>query len=382
MTTYPRSDSDCIPTSQWQESQEYLNAISYIPQFKNVVNGIAFDVNKVDKKYVNDGKVTAHSAITPTSNPNMAAEYQMLNPDEKKVFDEVCKRYLAIFLPPYKYESTEIEIEVDGKMFVSRGNVPVSQGWKSLFMDSNDDVEDKGGTATLPKLNKGDRVEISELSILDKKTQAPIRYGVSNIVDLMKKYKIGTSATQASFIPKLVQSKYVEEKKGKYYATGLGKQYIKSLECVPELCNPNLATAFEEKLEQIESGELQLQTFKADLIKEQKAMIEKFKGMEKMAAGGNRAGKDSMGNCPLCGKPVYENPKSYGCSGWKDGCKFTIWKTICGKAISAKVAAELINNKETSKVVKGFKKKDGSGTFDAYLVCNEDGKIGFRFEGK
>lgn len=94
----------------------------------------------------------------------------------------------------------------------------------------------------------------------------------------------------------------------------------------------------------------------------------------------SRNGKGNcVGICPLCGKPVYENSKAYGCSGYKNGCKFTIWKTIAGKSITPNQASEIIEKGETSKPIKGFKKKDGSGTYDAYLTRKEDGSIGFRF---
>lgn len=378
LTTYPRTDSEFITRNQWNEIEDYLDAVKGFSQYKDIVEGIKVDINKPDKNYVNDAKVTAHSAITVTANEKLASEYEKLDDLEKKVFDEILKRFLAIFMPAYKYNSSEIIVDVDGNQFISKGNVPVSLGWKALYKkEQEEDKEDK-----LPNLKEGDSVEITEFKVLDKQTTAPVRYGVGNIVALEKQYKIGTPATQSSFIPKLIKSGYVEEKKGKYYATVLGKQYIESLSAVPELSNPNLATAFEEKLESIENENLSLADFKIEMVTKQKELIEKFKSadkLEKKEGNGSGKGGKSLGVCPLCGKEVIENKKGYGCTGWKDGCKFTIWKTIAGKEITAAQAKELIESGRTSKMVKGFKKKDG-GTFNAYLVRKEDGSIGFDFK--
>ena len=380
LTTYPRTDSEFITKNQWLEVQDYLNAVKGFSQYKDIVEGIKVDINKLDKNYVNDAKVTAHSAITVTANEKLASEYEKLNDLEKKVFDEILKRFIAIFMPAYKYNSSEIIVDVDGSQFISKGNVPVSLGWKALYKkDGEKDTE----TDVLPDLKEGEEVEVSEFKILDKQTTAPTRYGVGNIVALEKQYKIGTPATQSSFIPKLIQSGYVEEKKGKYYATTLGKQYIESLSAVPELSNPNLATAFEEKLESIENEKLSLADFKAEMVEKQKELIEKFKTADKLekkeGSDSGKAGSKSLGVCPLCGKDVVENKKGYGCTGWKDGCKFTIWKTIAGKEITTAQAKELIEKGRTSKIIKGFKKKDG-GSFNAYLVRKEDGSIGFDFK--
>lgn len=380
LTTYPRTDSEFITKNQWLEVQDYLDAVKGFSQYKDIIEGIKVDINKPDKNYVNDAKVTAHSAITVTANEKLASEYEKLNDLEKKVFDEILKRFLAIFMPAYKYNSSEIIVDVDGSQFISRGNVPVSLGWKTLYTkDGEKDTETE--TDVLPDLKEGDSVEVSEFKILDKQTTAPVRYGFANIMKLQDKYKIGTAATQASFLPKLIQSGYVEEKKGKYYATTLGKQYIESLSAVPELSNPNLATAFEEKLESIENEKLSLADFKAEMVEKQKELIEKFKTADKLekkegSSSSGKAGSKSLGVCPLCGKEVIENKKGYGCVGWKDGCKFTIWKTIAGKEITVAQAKELIENGKTSKIIKGFKKKDGS-SFNAYLIRKEDGSIGF-----
>ena len=381
LTTYPRTDSEFITKNQWLEIQDYLNAVKRFKEYEGIVEGIKIDINKPNKNYVNDAKVTAHSAITVTANEKLASEYEKLEDLEKKVFNEILKRFLAIFMPAYKYNSTEMIIDVEGSQFISKGNVPVSLGWRSLYKSS--ECESEAEVDKLPDLKEGDSVEITEFNVLDKQTTAPVRYGVGNITNLQKKYKIGTPATQSSFLPKLIKSGYVEEKKGKYYATELGKKYIESLSAVPELSNPNLATAFEEKLENIEAERLSLADFKTEMIIKQKELIEKFKTADKLErkeSGGSSKGKSkSLGVCPLCGKEVVENKKGYGCVGWKDGCKFTIWKTIAGKEITATQAKELIENGRTSKIIKGFKKKDG-GTFNAYLIRKENGSIGFDFK--
>ncbi len=103
---------------------------------------------------------------------------------------------------------------------------------------------------------------------------------------------------------------------------------------------------------------------------------------EQETAGGNvaQSGMEALGKCPLCGRDVVEYPKSYGCSGYKDGCKFAVWKEIAGKKITVKQAQELLAKKKSG-VLKGLKSKAGK-SFDAALVLGPDGKVGFAFADK
>lgn len=131
-------------------------------------------------------------------------------------------------------------------------------------------------------------------------------------------------------------------------------------------------------MEQINLGTLTKQQFLGTLLEDVKRNIDLF------TREGNEVDKlqcetHTLGNCPMCGQAVLENAKAYGCSGYKGGCKFVIWKTIAGKAISPQQAQQLLNKGCTAKL-KGFTGKNGK--FDAALVLKEDGTVGFQFENR
>lgn len=363
--TYPRTDSNVIPTDVWNEIQGHIDSVTNIPEFNSFKS---LTPTKQNKKYVNNGKVTDHHAIIPTIDKKMASAVGEMTEDEKNVFMEICKRFLAIFLPVYTYKSTEIIVEVGDKQFKSSGNVPVEQGWRVLYKNQKE-KEDEG--CELPLLTEGESVNIKELIVLDKITKAPSRYNVSSVIQLEKAHSIGTSATMATFPQKLQKAGYIKLEKGKYYVTDLGMEYIKVIP--DELKADNLTKQFEDRLDSVNNSSLSFEEFQEQLKTEQSEMIEKFKTLNKI--------KDDDSNkplCPKCGKPILENSKAYSCSGWKTGCKFTIWKTVAGKKLTDKHVNDLITKGKTSKI-KGFTKKAG-GTFDAYLVMKEDGSVGFEFK--
>lgn len=368
VTTYPRTDSNVIPDDVWNEIDRHIASVLGVSEVAAVKSEIKVPA-KPEKRYVNNGKVTDHHAIIPTINDNVLAEMKNMTDDEKNVFIEICKRFISIFLPNYKYKASEMVIGVGDKEFKSSGNMVVDLGWKKLYKDADSDA----GTL-LPQMKEGDEVGVKEMIVVDKMTKAPARYNVSSITSLQKAHHLGTQATMPEFPVKLEKAGYIKLEKGKYFVTPLGMEYIKLIP--DELKTDELAANFDEKLKQVNSGEMGFHQFQDIIYAEQKEMIEKFKTMEKMSRNGKG---NCVGICPLCGKPVYENSKAYGCSGYKNGCKFTIWKTIAGKSITPNQASEIIEKGETSKPIKGFKKKDGSGTYDAYLMRKEDGSIGFRF---
>lgn len=361
--TYPRTDSNVVPMDVWKVIQKHIDSVTNIPEFNSYKS---ISPSKPNKKYVNDGKVTDHYAIIPTD-VNMTDVLLEMTEDEKNVFVEICKRFLSIFLPTYKYKATEITIGIGDKTFKSSGIVPMEQGWRVLYNTQKDDDT----TEQLPALNEGDSIVIKEFKVLDKITKAPSRYNVSSIIQLEKAHSIGTSATMATFPQKLEEAGYVKMEKGKYYVTDLGMDYIKIIP--DELKSSNLTKQFEDRLHEINEGNLSFDEFQIQLKSEQQTMIEKFKTLTKL----QQSNTSAQHLCPICGKPVFENAKAYSCSGWKDGCKFTIWKTIAGKKLTDKQISDLLTKGKTTKI-KGFTKKAG-GTFDASLIVKEDGSVGFDF---
>ena len=335
---------------------------------------------QLQKRYFNDLKVSDHHALIPTIQPDMAERYANLTDEEKNVFDAVVSSFIAIFLPEYKYSMTEIVTEISGYRFISKGITILSLGYKEVLKIEIDpesgEGEEKDEKQILPKLEEGAAIAVDSREILDKMTKAPGRYTIAGLIAVMEKHGIGTSATRAEIVKKLLNPKraFIMLEKGKYASTELGRRFIS---VVPdELKDVELTEHFEEDLKKVNMGSMTREDFLDGLLTDLKANIERFS-----ASGGERIGnvRESVGVCPLCHKAVMETAKAYGCSGYKEGCKFVIWKTIAGKTISKQQAQQLLTKGCTAKL-KGFTGKKGK--FDAALVLKPDGTIGFRFESK
>lgn len=287
---------------------------------------------------------------------------------------------IAIFYPDYEYSITTIVNKIGDYFFLSKGNTIKKLGFKEIFkLDQEEKPEEKEDRQILPALKVKYMVSVDSIRALDKKTTAPSRYTVSSLISLMEKYKIGTAATRAEIIKKLMNPRraYLKLEKGKYLSTPLGRAYIK---VIPDkLKAPDLTMNFEEKLAMINSGQLEKEAFLEEIAAELKENIAIF-SQEDGAGAGEKimgAGSEEIGNCPVCHMPMREGQKNFYCSGYKEGCQFVIWKTISGKTLTTAQIKQLLNKGKTGKI-KGFKSKKGS-SFEAALYIKEDKSVGFQF---
>ena len=379
--SYPRTDSQYLSNDLYHEIKDHVLSCNF-GIFRQFIDSIDLDSLKAEKRYFNDLKVTDHHALIPTINPETVNIYSSLTPDEKKVFDAVVISLLAIFYPDYEYSITTIVTKIVTKIgehfFLSKGNTIKRLGFKEIFKLDQEEKEEKEDKQLLPVLQVKERIVVDDLKIMDKKTTAPSRYTVSSLISLMEKYKIGTAATRAEIIKKLMNPKraYLKLEKGKYLSTPLGRAYIK---VIPDkLKAPDLTMNFEEKLAMINSGQLEKEAFWEEIVAELKENIAIFSqeagSGEKISVG---ADNEEIGNCPVCHKPMREGQKNFYCSGYKEGCQFVIWKTISGKNLTTAQIKQLLNKGKTGKI-KGFKSKKGS-SFEAALYIKEDKSIGFQF---
>lgn len=391
--SYPRTDSRVMSTDLAREIGRHLESVlpvfsddgkALIAQKWGVLTKDSIDKTIRDKKYVNDLKVTDHHALVPTINPNMLEIFRnQLSPDERNVFLEVAKRFLAIFLSNYTYRAICLLAVSDKQnVYLTKGKEVLESGWKVLYADDKKPVADE---------SEEEENEISssicEETVLhadryfrkDKKTQAPSRYSVSSIISLMEKYRIGTSATRASIIERLMYSKspYIVLKKGKYYGTELGHNYIA---LVPEeLKSENLTADFEEQLAAIGDGKLSKDQMLNNVFKRIANNLQALKdSKEKLDTDvlKNSCNKSSL-YCPQCGKIIYRGKYSWYCSGYKEGCKVKLPFKVANKTLSEVQVKQLLEKGKTG-VLKGFQKKSG-GTFSAKLTLLNDGKVKFLF---
>ena len=325
--SYPRTDSRVLSTSIYHEIDKHLKAVGSISVYKPLVDAIT--APNLDKRYVNDLKVTDHHALIPTLKRDMGNIWNTLTDDEKNLFDLVARSFIAAFYPPYEYMQTTLISKAGEHLFLSRGNTPTNMGYKAVFDLSEDDKDIKKDNSeevsqTIPSgLKVGDSLAVLEYKKLDKKTKPPARYTDSSIIKMMEQYNIGTSATRAEILKKLQSPKslYIERDKGKYISTKLGRDYIAIMP--EELKSLSLLTYFEDSLKAIGEGRSTKQAFLNDLADKERQYIENFKTMGSDTFSYASVSTPEGVNCPKCGSPIRYTSKGYFCS--KNGCGFALW---------------------------------------------------------
>lgn len=374
--SYPRTDSRYLSTDLYGEIADHVKSCSF-GKFKKYIDQIDFSAFPMDKTYFNNNKVSDHHALIPTINSSIEETYNKLSDMEKNFFDEIVASLIAIFYPPYRYESTEILIEVSDRTFQAKGTVVKELGYKEIqtILKTGEKEKNKDDEQPLPDLSEGQQLDLTKLELKEGKTKPPARYNPGNIVKLMNKYKIGTSATSANIIQTLEKRKFIvlDEKK-KYKTTELGRNFISR---VPEILkSKDLTIDFENKLAKVNTGEITKNRFIQDIIEQIKVNIEKFKqdAPEKKIGEG-----EGIGVCPVCGKLMRESSKSWYCSGYASDpkCSFYIRKKIREKIIPITEAKKLLKDGKTD-LIKGFKTDQGR-KFNARLIVKEDHSIGFEF---
>jgi DNA topoisomerase-3 len=391
--TYPRTSSRYLSSELVEEirptaelvgrNREYARAAEYV---------LSLDRLPLER-VVNDEKVSDHHAIIPTK-----AEHDVsaMGDDERKVYELVAKRFFAIFHPDAVYERTRVETTVNERVFRTSGRVLVEAGWKSVYgeearpPDAEDD--DSGGDQLLPKLEQGEQVETRDVQSLAKETQPPRRFTEASLLaametagkdidddqlrEAMKESGIGTPATRAAIIERLIQVGYIERDGRALHATEKGIQVVRLLGNHP-LTSPELTGGWEHRLGLIEQGSDSRDAFIGDIVKfttETVQELDKLKGI--------RIERANLGPCPVCGRDVIENRKGYSCWTKDDpGCGFVIWKNKAGKSLPVSVAKELMEKGRTEKPVTGFRGRSGRG-FSAKLklVQNDEGRWRVEFD--
>ncbi len=389
LLTYPRTDSRHLSSAMVETIQDRLEVIRNSPNYLNL---IPKEVPTLSKRHVDDGKITDHHAIIPTA---INSTNVQLNTQEQKIFDLVVRRFLAIFYPDARYAITDVVTETREEKFKSRGRVELDAGWKIVWRDvtkksKQDDEASEDEEQSLPLLKQGEKVSIKNIESLEKRTKPPKRFTEATLLAAMESAGrfvndkemadtlkatggIGTPATRAAIIERLIKVGYITRDKKSLVPTAKGQILIA---LVPEqLKSVEMTAAWEDGLKQVEEGQQNAALWIKGIQEYTRELVELVKIQEITA--GIKTDKKVLGKCPVCGREVVETIKSYGCTGYRDGCKFAVWKVISGKKISPKQAETLISKGKTNKI-KGFKSKAGK-SFDAFLVLGEGGKIQFDF---
>jgi DNA topoisomerase-3 len=327
-----------------------------------------------------------------------------MSEDDKRIYDLVVRRFLAIFHPDAVLENTRVETTVagnaaggDGHVFRTRGKRILVPGWRGVYGETAD-VEDRaeddeGREQQLPRLEQGEESAVREVDSEEKETKPPRRYTEGSLLgametagklvddeelrEAMKDSGIGTPATRAAIIERLLQVAYVERDGRALVVTEKGLNVIRLLG-EHALTSPDLTGEWEHRLARIETGEDSREAFMGDIVKFTSDTV----GELDVKLKGVRIPRANLGLCPVCGRDIVENRKGYSCWSRDDpGCGFVIWKNKAGKSLSVSVAKELIKTGRTEKPVTGFKGRSGK-SFRARLALQqaEDGKWRVEFD--
>ena len=388
LTTYPRTDSRHLTEAIARDTlASRLAAVVAAPEYASLVPG---NLPAPGKRYVDDKKVTDHHAIIPTAVKPDPAD---LGKNERLVYDLVARRFLAIFYPDARYAVTKVNTFAGGETFISKGRVELAPGWKTVY-GKHDDREAENAEDSedqlLPPLTEAEAVAVQKVENPEKQTKPPARYTEATLLAAMENAGkfvddkemagtlkvaggIGTTATRAAIIETLIKRLYIERQKKALVPTHKGETLV---DLVPEqVKSPEMTARWEQGLLEIEQGELEVTRWLGGVKEFTREVVQMAREQE--ASNGVKQQREALGKCPLCGKEVVEIPKSYGCTGYKDGCKFAIWKEIAGKKISPAQAGTLLKKGRTG-ILKGFKSKTKK-PFEASLALNEEGKVVFDF---
>ncbi|WP_027625981.1 type IA DNA topoisomerase [Clostridium lundense] len=421
LLTYPRTDARVLSKAVAKEIDKNIrklikyddDEIKDISQ--NILNNKWY-LNLDKTKYVNDSKITDHYAIIPTGEG--LQNYNGLSDLEKKVYNLVLRRFLAIFYPPAKYNKIAITTKIDGERFFTTDKVCVEEGYLTILKDNKKNAEEKN-LKFLSKLKKSQKVNLVKLEVKEGETSPPKRYTSGSIIiamenagkliedeELREQIKgagIGTSATRAEILKKLEKIGYISSDKKTQIITPTQKgemiyEVIKN--SIPTLLNPILTASWEKGLNMVYQKEIDPDVFMKKLEDYTKINVSKvinntnvhimqssFKEIKNNNNNNNKSGskkkrpsnnknKDSIGICPICkAGNIVKNSKGYGCDNWQSGCKFFLGE-MCGQKIPLEQISKLITDGKTD-ILTGFKSKKGN-EFNARLII-KDGKIQFFF---
>ncbi|WP_068985189.1 DNA topoisomerase III [Lysinibacillus xylanilyticus] len=316
--TYPRTDSRYLSSDIVGTLPERLKACG-IGEYRTLTNKILTKPIKANKSFVDDSKVSDHHAIIPTEGyVNLSA----FNDKERKIYDLVVKRFLAVLFPAQEYEQLTVQAQIGHEKFIAKGKTVINAGWKEVYQNRFDDEEssDDVKEQMLPRLEQGQVLKTKLIAQTSGQTKPPARFTEATLLSAMEnptKYMetndkklvdtlkstggLGTVATRADIIEKLFNSFLIEKRGGKeIYITSKGRQL---LDLVPEeLRSPATTAEWEQKLELIAKGKLKKEVFINEMKKHTKEIVSEIKSSDKKYKHDNVSTK----SCPDCGKPMLE----------------------------------------------------------------------------
>jgi DNA topoisomerase III len=390
LITYPRTSSRYLSKDMVGGLKRRIEAAGALPDLSPFAEKL-LEKEKlpISKRIVDDAKVTDHHAIVPTNKEPSDG----LPPDAAKVYDLVARRFLAVFFPVARFENTTVVTEVRKETFLSRGRVVLEAGWRALYPEGVGGRKEKE-PPVLPPIEVRQEWAVAKVGVKEGETKPPPRYSESALLGAMetagklvedeelrqqmKDSGLGTPATRAVTIERLIKVGYVERDKKVLVPTEKGRSLIGLLGDSP-LTSAGFTARWEERLARMEKGAERRPNFMSDINRFTTELVEEVRGMEGEKLAVPSRSREPLGACPKCGSPVVETKKAYGCSAWKKtGCDFAIWKQVSGKRLSESQAKQLLARGRTGQL-KGFKSKAGK-PYSAALKLDGEHKVRLEFD--
>lgn len=330
--TYPRTDSGYLPVNQFDEADAILSALVSIDV--TLQSYVALCDTTFKSPVWNDKKVTAHHGMIPTQ--NSAVDITTMSEHERAVYDLIRRQYIAQFLGFYEYAQRKVEIKCENETFAASSNTPTALGWKQVLKQQEKKEEgDEQQLSSIPEFTVNQSVTVKDTRCLSKQTKPPARFTEGSLITAMKniaKYVeedqhkktlkdtagIGTEATRADIIEKLVNRDYIKRDKKHLLSTDRGRELVSILP--DQIKNPVTTASWEQELDDIAQGQGRLNDFLLDQADVLEFMLEDLSDIRQRRGKGIDAGEQYP--CPKCKSPLVRRKSKHGafwsCSRYPD----------------------------------------------------------------
>ena len=390
LLTYPRTDSRHLTSDMAETVSCVIHLAAKLPPFDGCTNFFPLVEAMVSDKDVSD-----HHAIIPTMEIEKA-DIPALPLGERELILLICCRLLCASAESYVYETVTAAFDCGGHSFTAKGRRVLSEGWREIdriFRASLKEKPADGDGGALPDFTEGQTFDGAEVSVTEHFTQPPKPYtedtllsamenaGKDDIPDEAERKGLGTPATRAAIIEKLVAAGFVERKGKSLIPTKAG---INLVTVLPEpLTSPMLTAEWEQKLTEIARGGADPDAFMDGIRDMVREIVSTYSCISEDGKKLFAPEKEVIGTCPRCGQPVYEGKKNFACSD--RSCGFVLWKndrfwTSRRKELTKKMAADLLKKGRTN--VKGMWSEKKQTAYDAAVIlCDTGGRyIDFKLE--
>lgn len=359
--TYPRTDSRYLSSDIVPTLKERLQACGTGP-YRKAASVLISGKIKASKRFVDDSKVSDHHAIIPTE---QYVDLTHMTNEERKIYDLVVRRFLAVLYPPAEYEQITIKGTAAGEQFAAKGEKIKEQGFRAVYEnnETEDMEEEEIRNQSLPELQEGQKIRITRCERTEGKTKPPAPYNEATLLTAMEKGGLGTVATRADIIEKLFHTFFMEKKGNDLFITSKGKQLLK---LVPEdLKKPELTAKWEEQLLGISKGKRKKGAFMKEISQYTVDLMEDIRTNE----GTFRHDNMTNTKCPRCGKRMLavngKNSKMLVCQDRECGYKETVSRTTNARCPVCHKRMELYGKGENQTFVCACGHKEKMAAFEA-----------------